>query len=63
MTRKVDWSDHVDKDEFVQLMKHLSRRSSLFRGPPWAAVVGYGFITIGFLYLSCFCVIFVCHEW
>ena len=57
MTRKVDWSDHVEKDEFVQLMEYLSRRSSLSEDLSWGAVVCYGIIAIGFPLLFCFGVI------
>ena len=40
MTRKVDWSDDVEKSSFVELMEYFSRRSSLSEDLSWAEVVG-----------------------
>ena len=41
MVRKVDWTSHVEKEGFVELMSYLSRRSLLFGKSSWAAAVGY----------------------
>ena len=44
MTRKVDWSDHFEKKEFVRLMEYFSERSSTSEELSWAAVVGLDWI-------------------
>ena len=40
MTRKVDWSDHVEKKHFAELMDYFSTRSSISEDLTWAGVVG-----------------------
>ena len=48
MTRKVDWSDHAEKENFLMLMDYFSRRSSLSSDMSWGEVVCYSAIAIGF---------------
>lgn len=40
MTRKVDWSDYVEKKGFVRLMEYFSGRDSVSEDLTWAGVVG-----------------------
>lgn len=40
MTRKIDWNDHSEKEEFVGLMEYFSGRSSVSEDLSWAEVVG-----------------------
>ena len=63
MTRKVDWSDHAEKEDFLMLMDYFSRRSSLPSDMSWGEVVCYCAIAIGFSLLFCLDVIaFVFNE-
>ena len=63
MTLKVDWSDGVEKDEFVQLMEYLSRRSLSSKGLSRIGVVCCGIIAFSFPLLFCVGVIlYVLHE-
>lgn len=63
MTLKIDWSNNVEKDEFVKLMEYLSRRSLLFNGLSRVRVVCYGIIAFSFPLLFCVLVILhVIHE-
>lgn len=39
MTRKVDWSDHVEKEDFGRLMDYFSTRSSISEDLSYAEVV------------------------
>lgn len=48
MTRKVDWSDHAEKEDFLTLMDYFSRRSSVSSDMSWGEVVCYSAIAIGF---------------
>ena len=53
MTRKVDWSDHAEKEDFLMLMDYFSRRHSLSSDMSWGEVVCYSAMAIGFLFLIC----------
>ena len=44
MTRKVDWGDDVEKDEFAKLLEYFSGRSSMSEDLSWAEVVGLHWI-------------------
>ena len=48
MTRKVDWSDHAEKEDFIMLMDYFYRRSSVSSDMSWGEVVCYSAIAIGF---------------
>ena len=40
MTRKVDWDDQYERDDFVQLTRYFSSRSSISEDLSWGEVVG-----------------------
>lgn len=40
MTRKVDWSNFIEKEDFVKLLEYFSTRSSVSEDLSWADVVG-----------------------
>ena len=40
MTRKVDWEDQYEREDFVELMEHFSSRSSTSEDMSWPEVVG-----------------------
>ena len=52
MTRKVDWSEHAEKEDFLMLMDYFSRRYSLSSDVSWdmswGEVVCCSAIAIGF---------------
>ena len=48
MIRKVDWSHHAEKEDFLMLMDYFARRSSLGSDMSWGEVVCYSAMTIGF---------------
>lgn len=40
MSRKVDWSDDVEKRDFLGLLEYFSTRSSMSEDMTWGEVVG-----------------------
>ena len=63
MTRKVDWSHHAEKHDFLALMDYFARRSSLSSDMSWGEVVCYSATATGFSFLMFLDVIaFVFNE-
>ena len=48
MTRKVDWNDDAEKEDFLVLMEYFSGRSSVSSDMSWGEVVCYSALAIGF---------------
>lgn len=63
MTLKVDWSNDVEKNDFVQLMEYFSERDLLSEDLSRNEVVCYGIIALGFPLLFIVAVIlYVIHK-
>lgn len=63
MTRKIDWSDDVEKDEFAELMEYFFSRDLSSGDLSRIEVVCYGIMALSFPFLFCIGVIlYVVHE-